>query len=194
MLSYTRVVKCAVGTVLGIVNRTSAESFMSRNTDNHNDLGTQPQSHSPHAPLHRSVLRTSNPFFAITGRLQMFGLNETSRKSSTFHPQFWFIFHCCTRKGTVYLPTRKAASPTRVMADGPEPNTPKSDAPKASAPAPAPLHQSAPMMMFFGATAFALVISTCTGLFYVLEYARRKVAVGGVFLAAIVFTLLLLLL
>jgi ABC-type spermidine/putrescine transport system permease subunit II len=50
------------------------------------------------------------------------------------------------------------------------------------------------MKVFFGATALALVISTCTGLFMSWKYARRKVAVGGVFLAGIVCPTLLLLL
>jgi ABC-type spermidine/putrescine transport system permease subunit II len=50
------------------------------------------------------------------------------------------------------------------------------------------------MKIFFAATAFALAISTCTGLFMSWRYARRKAVVGGVFLAGLACPLILLLL
>jgi ABC-type spermidine/putrescine transport system permease subunit II len=50
------------------------------------------------------------------------------------------------------------------------------------------------MKIFFAATALALVLSTCTGLFMSWKYTRRKAVVSGVLLAGIVCPLLLLLL
>jgi hypothetical protein len=48
------------------------------------------------------------------------------------------------------------------------------------------------MKIFFAATALALVISTCTGLFMAWKYGRRKAVVVGVLLAGIACPLLLL--
>ena len=50
------------------------------------------------------------------------------------------------------------------------------------------------MKVFFAATALALVISICTGLFMSWKYARRKPVVVGVLLGGIACPLLLLLL
>ena len=134
-------------------------------------------------------------FFAITGSLQMFGLHETSRRSSYVPPAILVHLSQLHKKGTLYLPPRKAAPPVSTKADGPKLDSPKSDAPKAPSPAPAPPSPSPlPMKIFFGITALALVISTCTGLFMSWKYAQRKAVVGGVFLAGTVCPLLLLLL
>jgi len=134
-------------------------------------------------------------FFAITGCLQMFGLHETSRGSSYVPPPILVHLSQLHKKGTLYLPPRKAAPPVNVKPDGTKPDAPKSDAPKVPAPALAsPVPNPLPMKVFFGATALSLVISTCTGLFMSWKYARRKVVVTGVFLVGIASPLLLLLL
>jgi hypothetical protein len=134
-------------------------------------------------------------FFAVTGCLQMFGLHETSRGSSYVPPAILVHLSQLHKKGTLYLPPRKTAAPGNVKADGPKLDTPKPDTLKTPAPAPAPPSPNPlPMKLFFGATAVALVISTCTGLFMSWKYARRKAVVGGVFIAGIVCPLLLLLL
>ena len=134
-------------------------------------------------------------FFVITGCLQMFGLHETSRGSSYVPPALLVHLSQLHKKGTLYLPPRKATPPASVTANGTKLDAPKSDPPKSPAPVPAsPAPNPLPMKVFFGATALALVISTCTGLFMSWKYARRKVAVGGVFLAGIVCPTLLLLL
>ena len=134
-------------------------------------------------------------FFAITGCLQMFGLHETSRGSSYVPPALLVHLSQLHKKGTLYLPPRKAPPPASVKANGTKPDAPKSDPPKSPAPVPAsPAPNPLPMKVFFGATALALVISTCTGLFMSWKYARRKGVVGGVFLAGIVCPTLLLLL
>ncbi len=129
-------------------------------------------------------------FFAITGGLQMFGLHETSRGSSYVPPAILIHLSQLHKKGTLYFPPRKATPPAPTKADGPKPDDPKSPAPATASAAPNPL----PMKIFFGATALALLISTCTGLFMSWKYARRKVLVGGVFLAGILCPMLLLLL
>lgn len=132
-------------------------------------------------------------FFVITGGLQMFGLHEASRGSSYVPPAILIHLSQLHKKGTLYLPQRKAAPSAQIKAD--EPRTdPKSDPPKAPSPpptssAPNPL----PMKMFFAATALALFTSTGTGLFMAWQCARRKTLVFGVLLAGIVCPLLLLL-
>jgi hypothetical protein len=134
-------------------------------------------------------------FFAVTGGLQMFGLHETSRGRSYVPPAILVHLSQLHKKGTLYLPPRKAAPPASVKADGTRPDAPKSDPPKSPALAPASTApNSLPMKVFFGATALALVISTCTGLFMSWKYARRKAVVGGIFLAGIACPTLLLLL
>jgi hypothetical protein len=134
-------------------------------------------------------------FFAITGGLQMFGLHETSRGSSYVPPALLVHLSQLHKKGTLYLPPRKAAPPVGVKLDGAKPDPPKPEAPKTPAPALAsPVPNPLPIKVFFGATALALVTSTCTGLFMSWKYARRKAVVGGVLLAGMAAPLLLLLL
>jgi hypothetical protein len=131
-------------------------------------------------------------FFAITGSLQMFGLHETSRGSSYVPPAILVHLSQLHKKGTLYLPPRKPAPSAPAMPDGPKVGAPKPDPPKSPAPTPAsPAPNPLPMKIFFAATALALVISTCTGLFMSWKYARRKAVVVGVLLAGIVGPLLL---
>lgn len=134
-------------------------------------------------------------FFAITGCLQMFGLHETSRGSSYVPPAILVHLSQLHKKGTLYLPPRKAAPSGVPKADGPKPDAPKPESakslpPTTASPAPNPL----PMKVFFGMTALALVISTCTGLFMAWKYARRKVVVVGMLLAGVACPMVILLL
>jgi hypothetical protein len=132
-------------------------------------------------------------FFAITGSLQMFGLHETSRGSSYVPPAILVHLSQLHKKGTLYLPPRKAAPYAPGTADGPKADAPKPDASKSPAPTPAsPAPSPLPTKIFFAATALSLVISTCTGLFMSWKYARRKAAVVGMLLAGITCPLLLL--
>ncbi len=139
-------------------------------------------------------------FFAITGGLQMFGLHETSRGSSYIPPAFLVHLSQLHKKGTLYVPPRKTAPPANAKPDGlksdtSKSDTPKADPPKSPAPSPAsPPHNPLPMKIFFGATALALVISTCTGLFMSFKYTRRKAVVAAIFIAGTLLPLLLLLL
>ena len=129
-------------------------------------------------------------FFAITGSLQMFGLHEPSRGSSYVPPAILIHLSQLHKKGTLYLPPRRAAPSAPAKADATKPAAPKSPAPAPASPAPNPL----PMKVFFAATALALVISICTGLFMSWKYARRKPVFIGVLLAGFACPLLLLLL
>ena len=134
-------------------------------------------------------------FFAMAGGLQMFGLHETSRGSSYVPPAILVHLSQLHKKGTLYLPSRKAIPPTTVRPDGPKPETPRPDGPKTPGPSPAAAYPNPlPMKIFFAATALALVLSTCTGLFMSWRYARRKAIVVGVFFAGIACPLILLLL
>jgi hypothetical protein len=134
-------------------------------------------------------------FFAITGCLQMFGLHETSRGSSYLPPAILVHLSQLHKKGTLYLSPRKPAPSAPAKADSRKADAPKPDAPKPSAPALAsPAPNPLPMKLFFAATALALVISTCTGLFMSWKYASRKAAVVGVLIAGIACPLIILLL
>lgn len=134
-------------------------------------------------------------FFAITGSLQMFGLHETSRGSSYVPPAILIHLSQLHKKGTLYLPPRKAVPVTPAKAERPKLEDPKSDAPIPQTPPPAsPAPNPLPMKIFFAATALALVLSTCTGLFMSWKYARRKAVMAGLLLAGIACPLVLLLL
>ena len=133
-------------------------------------------------------------FFAITGSLQMFGLQETSRGRSYVPPSILVHLSQLHKKGTLTLPQRKLDPSASVKVDGPKANSKNPDTPKSVAPtpvshAPNPL----PIKLFFAATALALVLSTCTGLFMAWKYAGRKTLGIGVFFAGILCPLLLLL-
>lgn len=129
-------------------------------------------------------------FFAITGSLKMFGLHETSRGSSYVPPALLVHLSQLHKKGTLYLPPHKVVPPASAKSDAPKPDAPKAPATALASLAPNLL----PMEVFFGATALALVISTCTGFFMSWKYARRKAVAGVVLLAGIVCPTLLLLL
>jgi hypothetical protein len=132
-------------------------------------------------------------FFATTGSLQMFGLHETSRGSSYVPPAILVHLSQLHKKGTLYVAPRKATPSAPAKADGPKADAPKPDASKSPVPTPAsPAPNPLPVKIFFAATALALVISTCTGLFMSWRYARRKAVVVGVFLAGVACPLLLL--
>lgn len=130
-------------------------------------------------------------FFAITGGLQMFGLHETSRGSSYIPPAILVHLAQLHKKGTTYLPPRKAA-PSKT--DGMKPDSSKPDTlkspPATSKPGPNPL----PMKIFFALTALALLTSTCTGIVMGWKYARRKASVLLVLVAGVLAPLALLLL
>jgi hypothetical protein len=82
-------------------------------------------------------------FFAITGSLQMFGLHETSRGSSYVPPAILVHLSQLHKKGTLYLPPRKAGPSAPAKDDGPKADAPKLDASKSQAPSPAspaPVH------------------------------------------------------
>ncbi len=131
-------------------------------------------------------------FFAITGCLQMFGLHETSRGSSYVPPAILVHLSQLHKKGTLYLPLRKAAPSAPIRVNEPKTDLrldpPKAPSPPSTSPAPGPLL----MKVFFAATALALVTSTGTGLFMAWKYVRRKAVVVGVLLAGIACPLLLL--
>lgn len=98
--------------------------------------------------------------------LQMFGLHETRRGSSYVPPAILVHLSQLHKKGTLYLPPRKAAPSAPAKDDGAKADAPKLDASKSPAPTPAsPTPSPLPTKIFFAAAALALVISTCTGLF-----------------------------
>jgi hypothetical protein len=127
-------------------------------------------------------------FFAITGGLQMFGLHETSRGSSYVPPALLVHLSQLHKKGTLYVPPKRAPQPAAGRPDGAKPDAPKPPQPPAPQP-PNPL----PMKIFFAATALALVTSTCTGIVMGWKYARRKSTVLLILVAGIALPLILLL-
>jgi len=130
-------------------------------------------------------------FFAITGGLQMFGLHETARGSSYVPPNFLVHLAQLHKKATLYLPARKVVPPNSPKPDGVKLDGPKAEAPKPLPASPPP--NSLPIKLFFGATALALVLSTCTGLIMSWKYARRKSIVVLTLAAGIAIPVVLLL-
>lgn len=123
----------------------------------------------------------------------MFGLHETSRGSPYVPPAILIHLSQLHKKGTLYLAPRQAAPAAPAEAGGPRTELPNSESPKPLPPTPAsPASNPLPAKIFFAATASALVISTCTGLFMAWKYARRKAVVVGVLLAGIGCPVLLL--
>jgi hypothetical protein len=124
-------------------------------------------------------------FFAITGGLQMFGFHETSRGSSYVPPNVLVHLSQLHKKGTLYLPPRRMAPAA--------PNKP--DFPKSQeGPQPLPAHNPLPTKIFFAATAFALLVSTCTGIVMAWKFERRKSVVvvtlaAGIFIPGILLLL-----
>lgn len=134
-------------------------------------------------------------FFAITGGLQMFGLHETSRGSSYVPPSILVHLAQLHKKGTLYLPPRRALPPVAVKAGESKADAPRSALPKVAVPeAASAATNPLPMKIFFAATAFALAVSTGTGLVMSWKYARRKGVVAAILGAGIVFPIVLLLL
>ena len=132
-------------------------------------------------------------FFAITGGLQMFGLHETSRGSAYVPPAILVHLSQLHKKGTLYLPQRRAPQSTAGKPDGTRTEVSKPDTPKASPmPSAPPPPNPLPMKIFFAATALALVTSTCTGIFMGWKYARRKSSVLIILVAGTVLPILLL--
>jgi hypothetical protein len=128
-------------------------------------------------------------FFAITGSLQMFGLHETAHGSSYVPPSILVHLSQLHKKGTLYLPPRKAAPPNLAKSDGTKLDSPKPETPK---PAQAPQPPNfLPMKVFFAATALALAISTRTGLIMGWQYARRKSVVLLTVAAGVVIPMIL---
>ena len=129
-------------------------------------------------------------FFAVTGGLQMFGLHETSRGSSYVPPAILVHLSQLHKKGTVYLPERKAPQPGTTRPEGGKADAPKSEGQKAPlvSATPNPL----PMKIFFTTTALALVISTCTGIAMGWKYSRRKSSVLLILAAGVVLPVILL--
>jgi hypothetical protein len=144
--------------------------------------------------MHRYIGLFFSPtilFFAITGGLQMFGLHESARGSSYVPPNILVHLSQLHKKGTLYLPPRKVATPNSAKSDGVKLDGPKLETPKPTQASPAtPPPNSLPMKIFFAATALALAVSTCTGIMMGWKYARRKSMVlltlaAGVFVPAI---------
>ncbi len=127
--------------------------------------------------IHRYIGLFFSPtilFFAITGGLQMFGLHESARGSSYVPPNILMHLAQLHKKGTLYLPPRKVASPTSTKSDGAKPDGPKIETPKPTQASPATPPNSLPMKIFFASTALALALSTCTGLIMGWKCAHRK--------------------
>ena len=133
-------------------------------------------------------------FFAITGGLQMFSFHETTRGSSYVPPQILVHLSQLHKKGTLYLPPRRPAPAAAAGPAGTKATGSKSEDLKPSQPPASPQHNPLPTKIFFAATAFGLVISTCTGIVMAWKYARRKWLIAVTLLAGVVIPVVLLLL
>jgi len=126
-------------------------------------------------------------FFAFTGALQTFSLNDATADGS-YKPPAWI-----TTLAQVHKKQTDMVPPKRVLPAAPKTDAPKPEKPAAVAAAPAPPQKShLPMKIFFLLVCLGLFTSTLTGVYMAYKYNRSKLLVTGLLLAGIVAPLVLL--
>ncbi|OOG44871.1 hypothetical protein B0E52_06910 [Rhodanobacter sp. C06] len=130
-------------------------------------------------------------FFAITGGLQTFGLHETSRGSSYVPPKWLAVAGQLHKKQDMAVPPAKLRPPAAAAAGKPASAMPAL-ATRATAAAAAPRAKNPlPLKIFVALVAFALALSTLTGLYLSWKYTRHGGRILAIFLAGIAAPILL---
>jgi hypothetical protein len=128
-------------------------------------------------------------FFALTGAMQTFGLNDASPDGSYKPPTWISTLAQLHKKQTTILPQRKPKPADSKPADT-KPEVAKAPTP---APAPAPPQKThMPMKIFFLLVALGLFTSTSTGIYMAYKFNRSKLLVTGLLVAGVVVPLVLL--
>jgi hypothetical protein len=126
-------------------------------------------------------------FFAFTGALQTFGLNDATADGS-YKPPAWI-----TTLAQIHKKQTDVVPPKRVLPAAPKTDAPKPEKPAAVAAAPAaPQKSHMPMKIFFLLVCLSLFTSTLTGVYMAYKYARGNWLVTGILAAGVVVPLVLL--
>jgi uncharacterized iron-regulated membrane protein len=133
-------------------------------------------------------------FFAFTGALQSFGLNDRSPDGSYVPPQWVSVLAQIHKKQSADLPQRKPAS---AMSNGPvadkQPQAKQIVQVRVeNLPSSPVAHHPIAERIFFLLVCITLVTSTFTGIWMSWKYRRSRVLVVGLFVAGIVIPLVLL--
>ena len=130
-------------------------------------------------------------FFAITGGFQTFGLHEAKRGSSYAPPKWLAVAGQLHKKQDMNVPPAKLrppAAPTPAKpADAVSTPTVRAGAGTTAPRAGSPL----PLKIFTALVAFALALSTLTGLYLSWKYTRHAGRVLAIFVAGIAVPILL---
>lgn len=154
-------------------------------------------------------------FFAITGGLQTFSLHETTRGSSYTPPAWLATAALLHKKQTISAPPKRprvadvaapAAGPAQPVSEGSDKQAaPRDGATSVSGRAPGraegqadhgndrPKKNLLPMKLFFALVAFALALSTLSGIYMAYRYSRKPRLVSSILAAGILVPLALLL-
>lgn len=145
-------------------------------------------------------------FFAFTGALQTFSLNDSSRDGSYKPPAWVSVLAQLHKKQTTQLPVRRPQPPPPVPASAASaaPASAASAAPGEAAKAERqekrdgaaehpdrPTRHPLPMKIFFLIVCIGLFASTLTGLYMSWKYNRKLVLLSAIFLAGIALPVLL---
>ena len=140
-------------------------------------------------------------FFAFSGALQSFGLNDRSQDGSYVPPHWLSVMAQIHKKQSSELPQRRLA-PAQAPAQGPSQTAGRESHKNAETRPPQiqvqtppprfPEHNPLPMRIFFLVVCAGLVTSTLTGLWMSWKYRRSKALLVGLFLAGLVIPLILL--
>ena len=129
-------------------------------------------------------------FFAFTGALQSFGLNDRAPDGSYTPPHWVSVLAQIHKKQSAQLPQRKPSPPAQVASAGPAPAK-RVEVLVSNTPTQRP-HHPLPERMFFLVVCLSLAASTITGIWMSWKYKRNALVVAGLIVAGAVIPVVLL--
>ena len=124
-------------------------------------------------------------FFAVTGGLQTFNLQEATRGSQYVPPRWLVVAVQLHKKQTTDVPVhrpRPALTPMSASAPAAAQTGPAQQAPR---------RHSVPLKIFFVLVALSLALSCLSGLYMAWRYSRNAWRLAAIFLAGTVVPILL---
>jgi hypothetical protein len=131
-------------------------------------------------------------FFAFTGALQSFGLNDRSPDGSYVPPHWLSVLAQIHKKQSADLPQRRPSPPANAAAAQKPPGSAKRVEAVFSASGPQFPHNPLPERIFFLLVAMSLVATTFSGLWMSWKYKRKPALLAGLFAAGAIIPLILL--
>lgn len=130
-------------------------------------------------------------FFAITGGLQTFGLHEAKRGSSYAPPKWLAVAGQLHKKQDMAVPSAKLRPPAAPATEKPAAAMPAPAIPAGAGTTAPRAKNPLPLKIFAALVAFALALSTLTGLYLSWKYTRHAGRILAIFLAGIAVPILL---